>query len=239
MSSVFLNSPSTKITFPYSSTSVHLSRGSSDILADMVLGMLNIAPGSYSSRPGRSSGFKGFPPFFADVPHSLSCQVRVGVESLVFVFVDLLSESTDRAARREVLKRLPLAVLRASRPGSRRSRGSRSSSEASSVAGRIWPQELERRRGLLKPVAALHALKVLAVCGDALLGLKKATSVWERRKRRSVRDGGRIVAALPWKSARHGVDSRWFDMESINAAVFVRCRSLWSDMMGLWVMFER
>jgi hypothetical protein len=53
ISSLFLNSPSTIMTSPFSSTSVHLSRGSNAALAACVRLALNILPGPC---PGKSSG---------------------------------------------------------------------------------------------------------------------------------------------------------------------------------------
>jgi hypothetical protein len=76
MSSLFLNSPSTNITLPFSSTSVHRSLGSSAAFAVCVLGALKMELSSpISSEQGRSSGFNGFVSLLADMPHSLSCHV--------------------------------------------------------------------------------------------------------------------------------------------------------------------
>ena len=84
MSSVFLNSPSTRITLPFSSTSVHRRRGSSAALADCTRRLVNMEePCSYSSCTGRSSGLSGLTPFFAPMPQSRSC--HVGSRAVVVV----------------------------------------------------------------------------------------------------------------------------------------------------------
>lgn len=81
MSSLFLNSPSTRITSPFSSTSVHLSLGSRAALAACVRLGLNMEPFLPGSPPpGRSSAFNLAALFAAldasleaAVPHILSC----------------------------------------------------------------------------------------------------------------------------------------------------------------------
>ena len=199
MSSVFLNSPSTRITFPLSSTSVHRNLGSRDAFADKVFGVLNIDPWSKSSRLGRSSGFRGLPPFLAELPHSLSCQDRACAA--------LTGSGSDTLDRKRVVLKRPLPSLLPSRRGSRRRRGSRSKQAASRVAARR-PHVVDSGRGLLAGAAAvLHwpPEEAEARAGPGLLGLKKATSGWERRNRRRFRDGtgkrnGVCIAAMgsPW-----------------------------------------
>lgn len=194
MSSVFLNSPSTRMTSPFSSTSVHRSLGSREAFAVRRRLLLNMDDAwSPSEREGRSSGLSGLEPFLAGRPQSLSCQVGAGVaetSSWAGVF-EAASARVAREARRCLAGSLLLDLVLGRSRVSRDARQSREASRCAASRGRTASrvQVVVMRRAL--PLA--YAPEA-AACGqvdsdEPWLGLKKATSVWERRKRSRVREG--------------------------------------------------
>jgi hypothetical protein len=81
ISSLFLSSPSTIMTFPVPSTSVHRNLGSSAAFAVRDL-RWKMDPDSSSSRTRMSPSFSGSPSFFDSGPKSHSCHIRLLPSSL-------------------------------------------------------------------------------------------------------------------------------------------------------------
>lgn len=181
-----MNSPSTKITFPCSSTSVHRSRGSDAALAANDRRLLNmVEPPPNSSWLGRSSGFKGFAPFLAELPQRRSC--HVGVSSSVSSHLNHFR--APGVVLKEHLEAPTWFLVR-----SCRSSGSRLRKEASRVAVRR-PQVVARDFdgffvGGFDPRIFRQSAGTAIASGVApWLQLTKALLDCERRNRRRLREG--------------------------------------------------
>lgn len=182
ISSIFLNSPSTKMTVPCSSTSVHRSRGSRRLFEDMERPLVNSDSSGYSCE-GRSLGFRGLPPVAAALPHSLSCQVVPGGAVDFSSFFDL--REIDVVLKEAFVLPKPLFL------GSRR-RVQSISKVGSRVVARRWQVENARDDFLGVLYARRHDEGIAKERWTRLCdGLKSAASDsdWERRNRSRLREG--------------------------------------------------
>ena len=178
MSSVFLNSPSTRMTSPFSSTSVHRNRGSRDAFAVMALLLLNIDEPCSNSSWRKSSGFKGPAAFFEPNPHSLSCHVGGGS--------GCSSERCHFCKPVVVLKNC-FGAVRAVRPVGR-SRRSRSSIGKADASRAIWLV-------CCCCVLALTLWQRVMRSFWSRHGVKKASSFCDRKNRRRFREGAGVRSA--------------------------------------------
>lgn len=195
ISSLFLSSPSTITTLPFSSTSVHLSLGSIAAFAVKAL-RWKIEPDSSSSATLMSSSFSRVSggPFFSPLPNSHSLSLGLLESQSEDWFDENRSEPAGGgSARRDFVVRCFRSDL--GRMASRSTRPARNSVRLGGVAvlsDLVVVEEEGCLGGLVEPPAVQAWRHWRAGCRSAVarhVGANESPSDWARRYRRRLRDG--------------------------------------------------
>ncbi len=172
ISSLFLSSPSTVMTFPFSSTSVHLNLGSKAAFAVSDL-RLKIDPDSSSRRTKRSPSLSGSLSFFWSGPKIHSCQVNLLQSSL--------GGCREEAYRRPPAARVSEALLEVA-PGT-----VLGCLAFSAARGRIAsrPKTAAWREGSRRRVNIKEGFVVIVVIGLVVIFAAQVVQAWRRVDKRA------------------------------------------------------